>query len=290
MMMEPDSLLLILDLAFNIFLSYTATMLNIITIMALKKTKVLPKTLMTLLMSLAVSDLGVGLIVQPLKVATSQTSAFKDLIKGYNITAFLLCNASFFGVIALTVDRFLAIHLHLRYQEFVTRKRVVTTVALIWTLSAFFSLWELWNSHIQNIISAIIPPICLITTALFYCKIYVAVRRHRKEIHVLHLQRKVQDRKVISSAERIRKSAVGTFYVYILFLFCYSPYICINYIYIISGTNSLLKTTENYSLTLLFLNSSLNPLVYCWKMKEIRHAIMKLLRSVMFLRKQANPR
>lgn len=62
-MMEPDGPLLILDLAFNIFLSYTATMLNILTIMALKNTKVLPKTLKTLLMSLAVSDLGVGLVV-----------------------------------------------------------------------------------------------------------------------------------------------------------------------------------------------------------------------------------
>lgn len=124
----------------------------------------------------------------------------------------------------------------------------------------------------------------------FYCKIYSAVRRHRKEIHVLHLQQKAQDRKVVPNAERIRKSAVGTFYVYILFLVCYLPYICINYIYIISGTNSLLKATENYSLTLLFLNSSLNPLVYCWKMKEIRHAIMELLRSVMLLRKQADPR
>lgn len=289
-MMELDGPLLILDLAFNIFLSYTATMLNILTIMALKKTKVLPKTLKTLLMSLAVSDLGVGLVVQPLKVATSQTSAFKDLTKAFEITAFLLCNASFFGVIALTVDRFLAIHLHLRYQEFVTRRRVVITVALIWTLSTFSSLWELWNSHIHNIISAIIPPICLISTGLFYCKIYAAVRRHRKEIHVLHLQQKAQDRKVVPNAERIRKSAVGTFYVYILFLVCYLPYICINYIYIISGTNSLLKATENYSLTLLFLNSSLNPLVYCWKMKEIRHAIMELLRSVMLLRKQADPR
>lgn len=142
-------------------------MLNILTIMALKKTKVLPKTLKTLLMSLAVSDPGVGLVVQPLKVATSQTSAFKDLIKAFEITAFLLCNASFFGVIALTVDRFLAIYLHLRYQEFVTRKRVVTTEALIWTLSTFSSLWELWNSHIHNIISTIIPPICLISTGFF---------------------------------------------------------------------------------------------------------------------------
>ena len=46
--------------------------------------------------------------------------------------------ASFFGVVAVSVDRFLAIHLHLRYQELVTHKRVVTVVISIWLLSVFF--------------------------------------------------------------------------------------------------------------------------------------------------------
>ena len=48
--------------------------------------------------------------------------------------------ASFFGVVAVSVDRFLAIHLHLRYQELVTHKRVVAVVISIWLLSVFFSL------------------------------------------------------------------------------------------------------------------------------------------------------
>ena len=44
-------------------------MLDIITVQALRKTSSLPKTLKTLLLRLAVSDLGVGLLVQPLYVA-----------------------------------------------------------------------------------------------------------------------------------------------------------------------------------------------------------------------------
>ena len=54
---------------FNAFLCLTTIVLNIITIQALRKTSSLPKTLKTLLLSLAVSDLGVGLLVQPLYVA-----------------------------------------------------------------------------------------------------------------------------------------------------------------------------------------------------------------------------
>ena len=55
----------IANCVFNSVLSFTATMLNIVTIHAIRKTLSLPKTLKTLLLSLAVSDLGVGFLVQP---------------------------------------------------------------------------------------------------------------------------------------------------------------------------------------------------------------------------------
>ena len=55
----------ILNIVFNSFLAYIAIMLNIVTIHAIRKTSSLPKTLKTLLLSLAVSDVGVGLLTQP---------------------------------------------------------------------------------------------------------------------------------------------------------------------------------------------------------------------------------
>ena len=55
----------IANCVFNSFLSYTAIMLNIVTIHAIRKTSSLPKTLKTLLLSLAISDVGVGLLSQP---------------------------------------------------------------------------------------------------------------------------------------------------------------------------------------------------------------------------------
>ena len=60
---------LVVNCVFNAFLCLTTIVLNIITIQAIRKTSSLPKTLKTLLLSLAVSDLGVGLLVQPLYVA-----------------------------------------------------------------------------------------------------------------------------------------------------------------------------------------------------------------------------
>ena len=57
---------LVANCVFNSFLSYTNIFLNIITIHAIRKTALLPKLLRTLLLSLVATDVGVGLLVQPL--------------------------------------------------------------------------------------------------------------------------------------------------------------------------------------------------------------------------------
>ena len=70
-MIEAEGLYptLIVNCILNAFLSYTAIVLNIVTVQALGKTSSLPTPLKTLLLSLTVSDLGVGLLVQPFFVA-----------------------------------------------------------------------------------------------------------------------------------------------------------------------------------------------------------------------------
>ena len=125
---------LVANCVLNGFLSYTAIVLNIITIHALRKTSSLPTTLKTLLLSLSISDLGVGLLVQPLYVAKTKNSKNTDnIIAAYwAIPNSLFVFPSFFGVFAIIVDKFLAIHLNLRYQELVTQKRVVTVVISFW--------------------------------------------------------------------------------------------------------------------------------------------------------------
>ena len=117
-------------------------MLNIITIQAIRKTPSLAETLKTLLLSLVMSDLGVGLLVQPMYVAillmkiqqNTESIAYVTVYKGFLIQKKISVLASHFGVISLTVDRILAIHLHLRYQDLVPHKRVVVSCVRLWIL------------------------------------------------------------------------------------------------------------------------------------------------------------
>ena len=118
---------------FNNFIAHTSIMLNIVTIYAIHKTSAIAKTLKTLLLSLACSDVAVGLFILPLStfvlVKWLQLDNLNcNIYQVLNMSGYLFLTASFFGVVAVSVDRFLAVHLHLRYQELVTHRRVVVVV------------------------------------------------------------------------------------------------------------------------------------------------------------------
>ena len=274
----------IANCVFNIFLTYTAFMLNIVTIYAIYKTSTMPKTLKTLLLSLACSDVAVGLFSQPLYTVflinwlrLDNPSCNTQQVG--TILGSLFSAASFLGVVAVSVDRFLAVHLHLRYQELVTHRRVVIVVIGIWVYSAFSSLMIFWGLlGTRDLISTINIAFSFIITLVAYIRIYLTVRRHKNQIRSMQIRNEAHSEEINFSV--LIKSTVGIFYVYLVFLMCYLPYfICIAVIQIYSSSISL-KKLFLYSLTLVFLNSSLNPVIYCWKMKHIRHAIIDILRRM----------
>lgn len=283
----------IANCALNTFLSYTAIMLNSVTIYAIRKTYSLPKTLRMLLLSLAFSDLGVGLLVQPLFVTflvtelkqNTEDNAALGVIHYIYLTAVnLLAFASFFGVMIISADRFLAIHLHLRYQEHVTYKRVVAVVILTWVLSVGLSLISLWIPvHIYYAVFAILYFSFMSIATFMNYKIFVAVRHHTREMQIQAQQVAHNDEMV--NIERLRKSAVTAGWMYLLFMICYLPDTCIFWIITIASNSMTTQQVDNvflaqtFTSTLVFLNSSLNPVIFCWKINHVRHNVINILRK-----------
>ena len=163
-----------------------------------------------------------------------------------------------------------------------THKRVVAAVISIWVISAFLSCIRSFVPVKKNssVIFGTIDVACLVTTALFYCKIYLAVRRHINQVQALQVQPAAENGEVTANAARVRKYAVDTLYVYFVFLACYLPNMCIFWDVVNSGYKPLTSHVAFYANTLVFLNSSLNPLIYCWKMRHIRHTMMNTLRNI----------
>ena len=283
---------ILVNLMFNNFLSYTAIMLNVVTIHAIRKTSSLPNTLKTLLLNLAVTDVGVGLIVQPsytsLLIKWLQNRDDCNFRGSFVMISSTFCLASFAGVVAVSVDRFLAIHLHLRYQELVTHRRVVGVVISIWLLSVLFPLVVSWIlPDMYSLLTFALGKVGLVLATLVYVRIYLTVRRHKNQIQALQVQAAGEFKEATSFA-RLIKSAVGIFYVYLVFLLCYLPFLICLVATEINGPSIRLKSWFLFSLTLIFLSSSLNPVIYCWKMRHIRRSVMDILRNMPCLRNRAS--
>ena len=273
----------IVNCVFNAFLTITAIILNGLTIQTLRKTSSLPEPLKTLLLSLAFSDLGVGLLVEPFYIGVlvkwlqrdNSTDATVCTWTAFYLIMGLFSGASFVGVVVLSVDRFLAIHFHLRYQELVTHKRIVFLVVSLWISSALLSLVSSsLPMTIAYLVLAITGILCLLVSGLLFLNIYLTVRLHRNQIQAL------QAHGQIANAAKLRKSTVGTFYIYLVFLKCYLPNFCSFAVMAIFEFSFSVRVHVMSSITLMLLNSSLNPIVCCWKMRHIRLAILDTLRNV----------
>ena len=282
---------LVANSVFNGFLCYTTIILNIVTIHAVRKTALLPKPLRTLLLSLAASDVGVGLLVQPLYISTLVSRLNQKRIdcisyKGLYVVINFFCISSLLNVVTISVDRFLAVHLHLRYQELVTHKRVIAAVISIWLLSAIISSIVIWNPLfiISRVAGFVNMTVCLILVVIVYWRIYIVLKRHKIQIEGLQiqeLQQGVQNGDLLNFLRKLRKSVLGTFFVCIVFLICYLPCFILSVLLIARLLSaSYFYVARLYDMTLFFLNSSLNPVMYCWKMRPIRRTLMDIMRSI----------
>ena len=272
----------IVNVVLNVFSALTAIVFNSITIQAIRKTSSLPNPLKILLLSLALSDLAVGLVAQPLWIVTLSREEDTEVLC---IIQSALANASFLGIMALNVDRFLAVHLHLRYRELVTYKRVLRLAILTWVFSALlpficYLVTENLNPFMN--ITIIVWSLCLIFLTVISCRLYFAVRVHTKQIQALQLKQTALSDEV-ANASRLRKSAVSSFYVNFVFLVCFLPYYCSlirKFFKSEAFVNSQIwQELFPLSRTLMFMNSCLNPVIYCWRMRDIRHAIKDILRN-----------
>ena len=138
-------------------------------------------------------------------------------------------------------------------------------------------LWETFNT--RELINTILAALGFIITFVVYIRIYQIVRRHKNQIQSMQIRDEAQSEEK-KNFTVLMKSTVGIIYVYLVFLICYLPHLICMAVIQIYGSSIVLKKLFLFSLTLMYLNSSLNPFVYCWEMKHIRHAIIDILRKM----------
>ena len=268
--------------------SVVATLENLLVIRALMKASTIPATVKKLLLSLAFSDLAVGLCSQfmtaiisasILKMASSgnNTAFFCPAVLGVNsYFVYLLGTASYLNVIVIAFDRLLAVSLHLRYQELITPKRVNIALVSLWLISCITAFIFVFLPTSNEIVTAVILMIGYVLTTVAYVRLYKVVKYHQNQIYSQNQLQNAQTREAL----RQRKSAYNAMFVYLVLLACYLPLLPSGILYM-TNTSEISFIVANYaSLFFIRLNSSLNPLVYCWRYREIRQSVKSTVKKL----------
>ena len=270
----------IINCVFNAPLMLISILGNALVLAAIIRTPSIRSTSMIMLSNLAVSDLLIGFIVQPLYIANELTKS--SSVPVYNLaqkTGVSLCGVSLCTITAITVDRFMALHYHMRYATLVTKSRVGFALVIIWLSNLVLASFHLWSERAFNLSTTFLTAICLNVATVCYVKIYQIVRRHQSQINAQ--QQAVQSSNLSSNLNlaRMRRSALNIFIFYVVLIFCYLPMFILLVFFEASYKNW--KTDWNFAITVVFMNSSINPFLYCWRLRELRSAVVKTSRKML---------
>ena len=263
--------------------SPAATFGNILAIRALWKASSLPANLRKMFLSLALSDLAVGLFAHLMQAVVFKMALDENCnldvfcpltLSLCYVILYALIFASFLNITAIAVDRLLAVSLHLRYQELVTSKRVMIALLAIWLVSFASSSVRVFTA--SPYIAAVLASIGFALTTVAYIQVYKVARYHRNQIENQFQQQNSQETVLL----RERKSALNAMYVYVVFVACYLPYFCFAILLATGNRRGSILAAYQVTFFFLLLNSSLNPLVYCWRFPEIRRITKSTLKSI----------
>ena len=277
----------------NIFLAIAASLGNTLILIALHKvTSIYPPTKL-LFRCLAVTDLLVGLISQPLYV----TFLYSRFTTWNENVAILLADGFFFGLLpavsiltsaAISVDRLLALLLGLRYRHTVTLRRVWVILVCFWLISALQATGGIFFEYpkldkIALWLFCALLTLSLLVSVFSYVKIFKTLRYRQVQVHrnTQQGQRPNGGGNQLNIA-RYKKTVYSIAWVQLALLICYFPYNLLGFLRLfrkLPFSTKLYITTESF-VTLVYLNSSLNPALYCWRIRDVRQEVKNVIRKI----------
>ena len=265
-------------------LSFIPTVvINLLVVLAIYRTPAIQTPSNILLCSLACTDLTVGLLVQPVYIISriaEVLNSFELFCSTWLVSRLLaswMANVSLLTLTVVGIDRVLAMHLGMQYRTVVKTSRMTTVAVALWVLAGILSFIRLLTYEVRIFlgVGAAIYISCLLVLCFSYWKTFNALRRHQLKIgDTLHNRQSGS-----MNVKRYRKSLYTMLYVVGLVLVCYLPYICLALPVVFTGRSEAERAAWTIVDTLLFLNSLLNPILYCWRIRDVRRSLVGVLQK-----------
>ena len=268
----------------NAVCSPFAVVANFLVVLVIAR-KVAPHTPSNVLLaSLAFSDLMVGMVVQPCYVVFRLYENISNLVPPcllrivYSESFWVCYGVSFLTLSAISIERYIALHLHLRYKGLVTTQRVLIVAMIIWVLdiALTFMEWIALSKLLRNCHAALLL-FCLLVTFATHLKILLILRRHQRQINSIN--RRPSKRKTFQRQTRL---AVSVAYIVVIYVTCNIPVLFVM-VYNFAGGHFNNLNVFSWTETIAFLNSSINPVIFCWRNRGIRRAVLNILAKMICL-------
>ena len=178
-------------LAFNIILSFTASLGNVLILLTIYKVSFLHPVTKLLFACLATTDLCVGLFSQPLFVvnmtlnidlANTDLDILSQMDEAVFISSYVLCGVSVLISTAISVDRLLVLLLRLKYRQVVTLKRAQVVILICWVTAVSCGLVHVWSQTISQIFVLVIGLVSLVTSVFCYVKIHLRLQTNQATV------------------------------------------------------------------------------------------------------------
>ena len=280
-------------LVMNALLSILASLGNTLILFALHKESALHPPSKLLFRCLALTDLLNGCISQPLYILylvsllTKHQDWRGDLCFYFAtfsiITSNTLCLVSLLTSTAISIDRLLALNLGLRYRQVVTFKRTSLVLLFLWVVSigSVSSSYPMLDyNKAEMLVGAAMCVGNLAISSFCYAKIIWKIRQHQRHVQInggINNHGTLCTDSVALNNARYKKTVSSVLWIQLTLTICYLPLIVTVGLVSYKGPTSVLDAAWGIAITLVFLNSSLNPFLYCWKINEIRAAVKGIL-------------
>ena len=266
-----------------------AVIANSLVIVAIWLTASLHSPPMAILCALAVTDLLTGLTAQPLLVVlnVSRIREYYDMYcsvsTGFTISFHLLTAVSFLTLTVISIDKYLAVSLHPRYSQYVTNVKIVFVLTSTWftcIISVIFVPLKLYRENFIFFGAIVLAGFVL--TSIAYYSVFRNIRKHEERIHADRQQTAhFHKDKATKDLKRQKKGSSTVAIVTVVFFLCNAPYLVVLIFNATENSDELrnvpLRVARNVSYTIVLLNATLNPILYFYRMHEIRNAVCGLM-------------
>ena len=152
------------------------------------------------------------------------------------------------------------------------------TAIIFWVVCIISAAMSFWNYHITAWYGYIVTVLCLITSTVSYTKIALTLRHHHTHVQD-HAHQDQPSQATSLNIAWNQKAVSSALWLQLTLVACYFPFGIVDAVRAQNNNSSTVFLVREFTLVLVYLNSSLNPILYCWKIREVRLAVKDIIRK-----------